>query len=186
LPSPIAHTAAGYLIYHLTERKLPAYARRRVGRLPALLMVTTLFSMLPDLDAVLGVVSGDMGRFHNNGTHSLVLGFCIALLVAGIMGWKKPVEFLPWFTIILLSYESHVLMDFFTHEGRGVMLFWPLSSNRYDTTVTLFYGVRWSQGWFTISHLWTIISEFFFVLLVVLATRVRERKTLAHAEPILE
>ena len=121
------------------------------------------------MDAILGLLSGDFGRFHNNGTHSFVLGLGFACLAAGLIWIKRRRDFLPWFLVLWLSYASHVILDFFTIGGRGVMMLWPLSSQRYDASIKLFYGVRWSEGVFSIENLWTLSSELVLVLLVGLA-----------------
>jgi amidohydrolase len=45
----------GYLIYRLSRRRLPINTKRDIGPLPLLLMVTLLFSMLPDVDAIISL-----------------------------------------------------------------------------------------------------------------------------------
>ncbi len=49
-------------------------------------------------------------------------------------------------------------MDAFT-IGRGVMILWPFSIDRYASPVSLFYGVHWSDGWVSVRHLWTMVTE---------------------------
>jgi inner membrane protein len=141
---------------------------RQAGVFPLALVLAVVVSMLPDLDAVLGAITGDLARYHNNGTHSLIVGLGVALVAAGLLAWPKRSDFLAWFWMIFISYGMHTLLDFFTHGGRGVMLFWPLSSQRFDSPFKLFYGVRWSEGWLSIHHMWTILSEAGFVFLVFL------------------
>jgi membrane-bound metal-dependent hydrolase YbcI (DUF457 family) len=139
-----------------------------LGPLPIVLVVTVVFAMLPDFDALLGVLLGDIGRYHNNGTHSLVVGLAVSLLFAGFMGLRKKSSFLPWFLVLLISYESHVILDYFTFGGRGVMLFWPITIERFIPPILLFHGVRWSAGIYTSEHLLTVASESLMVLVVFL------------------
>jgi len=40
----------------------------------------------PDIDTALGVVAGDLVRFHNNVSHSLIFGLVVALVVGGAAG----------------------------------------------------------------------------------------------------
>ena len=169
MPSPIIHTTAGYLIYRYSRRKLPAEARHALGPLSLLLAITVIFAMLPDFDALLGLVVGDIGRYHNQGTHSLVVGLAISLIVAACLCYRKKSSFLSWFLVLLIGYESHVVLDYFTNGGRGVMLFWPFSSERFLPPFTLFHGVRWSQGLYTTEHILTVASELLIVLVVFLA-----------------
>jgi inner membrane protein len=74
----------------------------------------------------------------------------------------QQTRFIKWFFLVLLCYQLHILADFLTF-GRGVMLFWPLTEERYTSPILLFYGVHWSQGLFSLKHLWTLVSELAFV-----------------------
>jgi inner membrane protein len=155
----------GYLIYRVARRGRLEPRRLYLRSLPALLVVSVTASLLPDIDAAVGFTSGDFGRYHNNGTHSLVSGLLVALSGALFLAWKDRTQFLNWFWVIFFSYGSHVILDFFT-QGRGVMLFWPFTSERFGSPVKLFLGVRWSEGWISIEHFWTLVTELIFVLII--------------------
>jgi hypothetical protein len=73
--------------------------------------------------------------------------------------------------LILVAYDLHVLMDFFTYDSRGVMLLWPFSALRFESTVSLFYGVRWSKGLWAVEHLITLFSELTFALVILFLGR---------------
>jgi inner membrane protein len=143
---------------------------------PGLLILALAASLLPDLDAIPGVLSGDFSRFHNNETHSLVTGLFVSLVFASILATKLRIGFAVPFFVVLLSYEMHVILDFFT-RGRGVMLLWPFSSERFSSPVTLFAGVRWSEGLFSIHHLWTLANELVFVLIITLLLYLWDKRT---------
>ncbi len=175
MPSPLAHTTAGYAVYRLLRRRR-SDGEPQVWRLPLILLVTLVFSILPDFDAVAGILAGDIGRYHNQGTHSLVVGLLVALLFAVLLARGRMHAFKAWFPPLLLSYELHVLMDVVTLGERGVMLLWPLSSARFDVPFTLFYGVRWSEGIFAWQHLVTLATEALFALLVLGGLYLLERR----------
>lgn len=175
MPSPLAHTTAGYAVYRLLRRRR-SDGEPQVWRLPLILLVTLVFSILPDFDAVAGILAGDIGRYHNQGTHSLVVGLLVALLFAVLLARGRMHAFKAWFPPLLLSYELHVLMDVVTLGERGVMLLWPLSSARFDVPFTLFYGVRWSEGIFAWQHLVTLATEAVFALLVIGGLYLLERR----------
>jgi membrane-bound metal-dependent hydrolase YbcI (DUF457 family) len=156
---------------------MPEVWKKRVGPVSLLLIITFVFSTLPDLDAVAGLLTGDFGKYHNNGTHSLVVCLLVAITFGLAFSWKRRSEYLPWFLIIFASYASHILLDFFTWGGRGVMLFWPVSAERYQSDVALFYGVRWGDGLFSINHLWTLATEAIFILFLWLILRLAETRT---------
>ena len=109
--------------------------------------------------------------------NSLVLGLVVALGVGSVIWLIQRSGFVFWFIIVLVCYEAHVMMDYFT-IGRGVMALWPFSSIRYQSPVKLFYGLRWSDGWISVRHLWTLITEMGFVVFVGLIMHVLRRKRL--------
>lgn len=165
MPSPIAHAAMGYGLYQICRPLRRQECSRHIGPVPPLLMATVGLSLLPDMDVVVGILMGDLGRFHNNVMNSLIVGLVVALGI-GAVGWfRQSSGFGKWFIIALLCYETHVMMDFFT-IGRGVMILWPFSSARYEPAVKLFYGLHWSDGWISVRHLWTLLTELGYVLFV--------------------
>ncbi len=159
MPSPIAHVATGYVVYRLARRgsdEPPALLHPRLP-IPALLVATIFLSLAPDLDSALGLLLGDFGRYHNNLSHSLAFGVLVALAAGGLAHFLGA-GFGRGFGLALVCYELHVVMDYFTW-GRGVMILWPASPERYSPPLLLFHGVHWSKGWLTWSHLWTVGSE---------------------------
>ena len=159
VPSPIAHTAAGYLVYRVLSTHIK-------GLPPGLVWVGVALSLLPDVDAAIGIWFGDMGRFHNHMMSSPFIAVLMSLVIGGA-GWQLRGEFYPWFILALVCYLMHIVMDFFT-TGRGIMLLWPLSEERYKPPFTVFHGVHWSDGLFSSSHIWTAVSEVATIAVIVL------------------
>jgi membrane-bound metal-dependent hydrolase YbcI (DUF457 family) len=178
MPSPIAHLTAGYALYALSRAHQSEPAPGQIGPLPGLLAVTVGFSLLPDLDSIVGVLAGDFGRFHNNLTHSLLVGAAVALVFGAVMRAVRGGGFWFWFGVALASYELHVIMDWTTY-GRGVMAWWPLTDARFQAPVFLFYGLHWSQGWLSTRHLRTLATELAFATVSLLALRRYIRRTVA-------
>ena len=174
MPSPIAHLGAGYAMYRYYRRKLPQESERfRKSALPALFVMG--LSLLPDLDIVPAIIYRDLHTYHNNFSHSLFLGIPAAVLIAAIFCRICHSDFWLWFLVCLISYDLHILMDLLTAE-RGVMLFWPLSQNRFVSPVRIFYGLKWGLGWFSLSHLWTMLTESVFVSVLVLILNYFDRR----------
>jgi membrane-bound metal-dependent hydrolase YbcI (DUF457 family) len=123
------------------------------------------------VDAFAGLLAGDLGHFHNQWTHSLFVGLLAALAVA-LAFWRGRGPF-PWanWGLLTLAYGLHSLMDAATLHGRGVMLFWPFSPERFHTPVRLFSGVQWSDGVWASAHLWTLFTEALFAAVILLLTR---------------
>jgi inner membrane protein len=168
MPSPIAHTTLGYVIYKTYGRRRMPDPARRSGPFSPLLLISAGLSLLPDLDSIFGFLLRDFGRYHNNGSHSLVVGLAVALATGGLVRYWKGSGFGYWFGLVFLCYQFHVILDFFT-VGRGVMLFWPFSPERFASPIKLFYGLHWSDGLVSVKHLWTGLSEGAFAGLLILA-----------------
>ncbi|MCB0165119.1 MAG: metal-dependent hydrolase [Anaerolineae bacterium] len=183
MPSPIAHVAVGYAIYRLYQPHAPKPLLQKIGFVPGLLLLTAGLSLLPDLDAIPGILFGHFGRFHNNISHSFIIGVLVAVGIGGAAAIRQRRNFWPWFLVTLLCYEFHVLMDLYTVGGRGVLAFWPLYPERLDPAPKLFFGLRWSEGLISAQHLWTLSSELIFALLVGLATQLIVKRKGAHQQP---
>ncbi|HUE99420.1 MAG TPA: metal-dependent hydrolase [Anaerolineales bacterium] len=174
MPSPIAHLGTGYAIYRHYQDKLPQ-DRRSFWKLPFQLILVAGLSMLPDLDVIPAIIFRDMRAYHNNFSHSLLVGIPVALLVAGIFQHAYRSSFWLWFVICLISYDLHVIMDALTAD-RGVMLLWPLTHARFISPIKIFYGLQWGLGWFSIWHLWTIFTESLFVGIVLIAVNYFDKR----------
>lgn len=196
MPSPIAHSVAGYVIQRLLNEPIPDPEACRTpsqGSFLASLWAWALpllpavfFSLLPDFDFLPGVLTGRVGSFHNQFSHSLLVGAVVALVAGLLAAWMLPrfrssaaprhTLFIETFWLALLAYNTHILMDFFTMENRGVKMFWPLTEARFAAPVKLFYGVRWSEGLFSPEHLITILTDLGFAVLVLLGLHLWKRR----------
>ncbi len=169
MPSPIAHAAVGALI----SKAWPPGKRppRRIGGvLPVTLVACVGLSLLPDLDAAVGIALGNLGRYHNNLAGSPAFGLGVAL-VAGSGARLVSAPAAPRaFLLTLVCYELHVLLDYLT-VGRGVMLLWPLSAERFAPPIYLFYGLHWSDGLVSARHLVTVVTELAFVAVIFAGVR---------------
>ena len=174
MPSPIAHLGVGYAIYRYYKDKLPV-DQRSFWKFPFQMIMLTGLSMLPDLDVIPAIIFRDMKAYHNNFSHSLLFAIPVAFLVAGLFHRIYQSNFWLWFRVCLVSYDLHVIMDLMTAE-RGVMLFWPLTQTRFAAPIKIFYGLHWGFGWFSIWHLWTILTESLFVFVIALAVNYFERR----------
>ncbi len=174
MPSPIAHGATAYALYRafgarLEEKTGPApWSPRRV------LLVIVALSFLPDLDVIPGLLVGDLPGIHNSIMNSISVGVLVAFAVGGIMWFVGRMAARDWFIIALISYWLHVAMDYFTTE-RGVMLFWPLTTRRFIAPIKLFYGFHYSEGLISIRHVWTVVTELAFALVLLLVIRLFAR-----------
>jgi hypothetical protein len=161
MPSPIAHAAVGAMISKVWPAEHPP-SRRLGGIVPPLLVACVVLSLLPDFDAAVGIVLGDLGRYHNNLAGSPAFGLLVAIAAGGLVRLVDPTAAKRAFLLTVVCYQGHVLMDYFT-VGRGVMLLWPFTAQRFAPPIYLFYGLRWSDGLVSPHHLVTLLSELAFL-----------------------
>ncbi len=182
MPSPIAHITIGYCLYRILRSGAEKFAfLRALQPVWLLLPACILLSLLPDSDSALGILFGRFGHFHNQWSHSLFFWALPSVALAGAVYLikRKPKQATAWGALCLLSCILHVLMDYACH-GRGVMLFWPFTSQRFIAPVLLFYGVRWSDGIWSWRHFPTILNELIFALVILPPTLYLTRRSPTH------
>lgn len=156
MPSPLIHCAVGWAIARS--------ARSRSLAAPVLpfLAYSLLAAMLPDADVAAGLLLDSPDRlssFHNHATHSFLFALAAVpvLSAVGHLFFRRiPLLRLSAWTALLVG--SHLLLDWLTW-GRGEPLLWPFSCRRFAAPYPLFSGVRYSEGLFSRSHLFTLLTE---------------------------
>ena len=169
MPSPLSHSAVGVAGFFLWRHRGKNRSRPTREEFLGLLAFVGL-SILPDLDAGVGIALGNMARYHNNFAGTPGFGLAVALALSTVAWAFRRSAFRPVFSLTFLLYSLHVLMDFFT-VGRGVMVFWPISGERIQPPFHLFYGLRWSDGIFSERHLITLASELCFLAVLFFGLR---------------
>ncbi|HEX7009526.1 MAG TPA: metal-dependent hydrolase [Phycisphaeraceae bacterium] len=183
MPSPLAHGSLIFLVPPLLERRsrFASWSTTKRWVLYACLLVAL---GAPDLDFLLRLALDQPWLDHGGATHSLAATLLFAIFFAVLIrATLKPPMTLA--TLALLGGAccgSHLLLDFFT-RGRGLMLFWPVSTLRWRFPVPLFYGAEHSHPWAIHLHLITLVTESAFAYAVwLLARRIRKRQA-AQAGP---
>lgn len=178
MPSPVTHLAAGYALFHAARPRFPELGRRWISFL--FLGAVLTLSMLPDMDAVVGILRSDLGRYHNQFTHSAVMALGAGLLTGGA-GWlcfRRGAG--RWFLLGCAAYGLHVALDFVT-IGRGVRLLWPWTDRRFLCPVPIFYGLHWSDGLLSPKHLVTLANEIPIAAMLVWWARRTRTTSPAHS-----
>jgi len=170
MPSPVIHVAAGCGLFMGIRRCVnPERLQKYFGTAWTLLFLCVFFSMLPDIDAAIGMLCRNMRDYHNQGTHSLLIA-CFTALIAGMTAETlRRGTGRAWSILVVTGYAVHVMLDYCCF-GRGVMLFWPVSTQRYQSPIVLFSGVRWSDGFLSWQHVRTFFSELGVVACVAFST----------------
>ena len=137
MPTPVAHCFAGACVAALAARKLPA--ARALPVTAALVFAANL----PDLD-YLALVGGReaMERFHQTVFHSV--GFVatatlpLALLLRRRLGTSRA-----WL-LLAAAGLTHLLLDLMVVDLKppiGFPFFWPLTAERFHSSITIFPGI---------------------------------------------
>ena len=139
MPSPILHALAGAgITFAATGRRSLPPGKALAEDAPHMVAGAVL-ACLPDVDYVPGLLAGDLNRFHQLGTHSLVFCAMAALLFILILHRSRFT-----FRLILLLLLSHLLLDALTLDLRepvGFPLWWPFSPRPVHAPFPLF--PRW-------------------------------------------
>lgn len=161
MPSPIAHSVTGYVLFKLFRLKYsPALRAQWVPLASAIFMANAA-----DLDFVAQLLLNT--NLHRGMTHSVgfTLGASVLVTVLGYRVMRSPAAHL--FLLTGMIYSSHLLLDFFTAGGRGLQLFWPFTSAFFQSPIPLFPAVHYSEGLFYWRHLFFITWELLYAGLLL-------------------
>lgn len=173
MPSPLVHAVAGYAGYSLIALRQTT-PHSRTGRL-RLLLASFISSCLPDADALVGIIIGEIGRAHNGITHSVPFGLLSSSFAGALFQGVGAISFFRGLIFGFLLHMLHLLLDLLGRNKRGLMLLAPFSFRRFRIPLRIFYGVRWDQGVFSKKHLWTLGTEMLFVAIVLTVLRRLQR-----------
>jgi membrane-bound metal-dependent hydrolase YbcI (DUF457 family) len=122
MPLPLGHTAAGLAIHDVYAK-----GKSALGLWKTLALVI-VFTNLPDMDVLLGLILHGNGHFFHRGpTHSFLFALIIALLASNVWRcWSRipKINFLFCFLLLI----SHVVADAVLTSS-PVSFWWPLESN---------------------------------------------------------
>lgn len=136
MATPIAHGLFGLGMGTLQRR---SSAVRRAG---SWYLFAIFAANAPDLDFLPGLLAGDINRFHQGPTHSLLAAIAFGLL-ACIAAWRRS-DRRRLGAAAGAIYGSHLLLDFFTRDLRvpyGQPLLWPFSDQHFLSPWTPLGGV---------------------------------------------
>ena len=138
MPSPVAHSLAGYLIYSAVPKHV---SHVELGKL----LLYCLCTLLPDLDFIPGFLLGNPNKYHHGLSHSLGFATAFALLVSFTFYFFRSRSFLSGFMIFFSLYFSHVILDIFSQDTTspyGVPALWPLTNTYYISPVPIFLDIQ--------------------------------------------
>jgi inner membrane protein len=181
MPSPVAHTLSGYIIYRFAFTSKAASWKK--------LLLCCVSSNLPDVDFLPGFLLGKPNYFHHGISHSIGFSVAFALLMGSVF-YIKGGSFLRNFLLFFSLYFSHVLLDLLSYDSSipyGLTVLWPFTGDYYISPLSLFLDIHRSSesatfitSMFNIHNLMAVLLELalFTPLIVVsvLLTRVRKKE----------
>jgi inner membrane protein len=185
MPSPIAHTLAGYVVYRVNSDKPVPHRDWRM------ILFYILCANLPDLDFLPGFLIGEPNRFHHGISHSLGFAVLFGILVGLFLHWRRNEGFLRNFLVFFSLYFSHLILDYLaddTSAPYGEPLWWPISNEYYISPVLIFTDIqRVSSGGrlsfitslINLHNVWAVTLEFIVLLPILGLIELAKRKSLS-------
>lgn len=147
MPSPLAHSLIGLTIGLI--RFLPRYRRwnelsSHLRSLWRALLLCILLANAPDLDYFFGICQGNLNRYHQTATHTLLWVAALALaiwLYSRLRARAWPAVRVWSLGLLLTLLGSHLLADWLTVDRSppiGLMLAWPFSTQLYHASFAFF------------------------------------------------
>ena len=138
MPTPIGHALGGIAVgYVVAACRGHSSSRSSQFGIPwtglgCSVLSLSVIAVLPDIDLLFGV--------HRGLTHSVTA----ALIIGVVYGCFQPTDRFGVGTCAFLAYGSHLAFDWCgvdTGPPSGLMAFWPLSENYYQSSILIFHRV---------------------------------------------
>ena len=160
MPSPIAHSISGYVIFKLFIIKNKKFRLIIKGlNKPLTIFLAIFVANAADLDFIVQLIIDE--KFHRGLTHSLFFALLFSFIMSIIarLSTKNTTIFKQLFRLCLLLYGSHLLLDFFTVGGDGMQILWPFNHDFYKSTTPIFPSVHHDKEIFDPIHTTFITFE---------------------------
>ena len=187
MPSPVAHSLAGLVVYRSRCQKGYGSVSPAVAA-----VVAVAAANLPDVDFLPGLLAGNANQFHHAFTHSL--GF-LALVVGATYLVARRFSGATSFWVSLVGYAlaSHLLLDYLTVDTRppfGIPLLWPFSDRVFLFPHPFFLDIHRSASplhflpsLFSHHNLLAAARELLFVGVPLLLVELRCKRVKPRAQP---
>jgi inner membrane protein len=137
MASPLAHSLMGLSLGLLLQS--PVHQRPWRGPLYSVLAANAA-----DLDFIAGLLVGDVNRYHQSLSHSLLCALLFGMVSLAFFD-RRAGSVAQVLATGFLLYGSHLFIDYFSQDGSapiGIPLLWPVSNRHFLSPWPVFYGVR--------------------------------------------
>ena len=146
-----------------------------------------------DIDYLFGFLVGKPNLYHHQFTHSIGFTIIIAAGLAYFLKLRNLANFTRTFLIILATYGSHILVDFFTKDTSlpyGEQLFLPFSREYFLSSFSIFRDIHkaTTSGEFFLAlfssyNLYTVLTEIMiFASLLILTYLIKNKFNIEEAK----
>ena len=144
--TPIAHGLAGYAVIILSEPRLTHDFRSNAKALGA----GIFFGTLADADFLVAYYTSHPILQHHYFSHSIPFALALGVLLYVFLRMLRSIstvelDVMQWTMILTGAYASHLLLDYFTHDGSrpiGIPLLWPLTDKHFGAPVEIFMSIH--------------------------------------------
>jgi membrane-bound metal-dependent hydrolase YbcI (DUF457 family) len=139
--TPFAHGLAGYAVLILGEPGLASNYRSNLTAMGA----GFVFGSLADGDFLVAHFTNNPFLQHHFFSHSIPFVLFLGLITYLLLRALLKTRVLHTAMILTASYGSHLLLDYFTHDGSppiGIPLFWPLTDKHFVAPVDIFLSIH--------------------------------------------
>jgi inner membrane protein len=162
MPSPIAHSATGYVLAKLLPTKqFKFHCHKKWERIVYPIFVATA----ADFDFIPQLITGE--TFHRGLTHSLIFCLGFSAIAGAIASYFWQLSYKKMFLLTLILYGSHLFLDLFS-PGRGMQLLLPFTDNFFKSPIAIFPRVHHSDGLWNSRHLFPIVFESIYSVFLIL------------------
>ena len=173
MPSPIAHSIVGLSISSNSEKGVKNIFKNRFLNYLLIIFV----SVVPDFDIIPGFFVGLPSKYHHGMTHSFFSGIVFALLFSLLIYLFKKRYFLYRALLFSAIYFFHIILDLFTVDsgeinGLGMPIFFPFSSNRYISSIIIFYSAMTKNGYFSFQTVFRYYNFFPMIMEIIISSLV--------------
>ena len=142
MPSPIAHSVTGIAIAQLFP-SIHSGAHWR-WQAPIQVLFAAAVALFPDIDFLAELITGE--PYHRGMTHSVIFMLAFTFVLTLIGRYLFPsFSSKRFFSLALLTYGSHLVLDLLTKGKPGIQLLWPFTKNQFQSPLTLFPAARPSE-----------------------------------------
>ncbi len=134
MPSPIAHSLMGYIIYRVATRSFK-------WQNWYIILFYLFVANVPDLDLVPGFFAGNVSKYHHGISHSIGFSLLFAFGCYIILGILRQEHIKRSVAIVFCLFFSHIVLDYLTKvpdKPYGELLLWPFSNEYYVASFAFF------------------------------------------------